>query len=374
MKINVAIIFGGNSVEHEISILSSIQVSYAIDKSKYDVSYIYITKDNRFLVGPNFDNIETFKKNEFKGYEVTFYKKKNELRLKGIGYVPRKYLKKIDVVLPIVHGKNVEDGVLAGFFKLFNVPYASCDVLAASISQNKIVTKKVLEQYKVDVVTGYSFTSKEFSDDVFKVLEDCNNLGYPLIIKPATLGSSIGIKIANNHDELVDSINYALKYDEYILVEKKLEKFREFNQAILGDVEEYKLSNIEEVKNSGTWLTFSDKYTSNDSIRDLSVVLSDELKNKIEETSKKVLKALNTKGVVRIDYLYDIESNMLYVNEVNTIPGSLGFYLFENALSFTELIDTLIRRAVKNHYINNLKINTFNSNVLTQNNLKKQKK
>lgn len=372
MKERVGIVFGGNSVEHEISILSMIQVNYAIDKEKYDIRLIYITKDGRFLVGPNFDKLDTFKKDNFKCYEVMFYRKNNKLRLKGIGFVPKKYLGNIDVILPVVHGKGVEDGTLAGFFNMFNIPYAASNILSASIAQNKTVSKILLERTDVSVVPSYSFTHKQWNDDVFKILEKCLEMEFPLIIKPAKLGSSIGIHLANDQDELIKAINYAIKFDDLIIVEKKLVDFREFNQAILGDIEEYKLSEIEEVITESTYLTFDDKYTTDTIKRQLPANISDEIKNKIIETSKKVITCFDTMGVVRIDYLYDVSTNELFVNEINSIPGSLAYYLFEEQISFTELIDYMIKKAIKAHYYQNLKIGSFKSNVLNTNHLNKK--
>lgn len=370
---NIAILFGGSSVEHEISILSAIQVMHAIDRTKYHVIPIYLTKDHRFLVGKNFHEMKTFKKKEVKGQEICFYSKQKKLRIKEIGFWSNKVDRQIDCILPVVHGKNIEDGVLAGFFNIFQVPYAGSDVFASSILQHKGWTKKALHDAKIPTVSGVSFTEREFQKDVFTVLEECNNIGFPLIIKPATLGSSIGIYIAKNQQELVDGINKALRYDDEILVEQKLERFREFNQAILGDIEEYELSHIEEVKHKDAWLTFDEKYTSSDTIRMMNVELEEELKDEIATYSKKVLETFHTRGVIRIDYLYDEEEKKLYVNEINTIPGSLAFYLYEEQISFPKLIDYMIKRAIKNQYLKNLKISSFESNVLMNNHLKTKK-
>lgn len=366
MKKRVGIIFGGNSVEHEISILSVVQANYAIDQEKYDLVKIYMTKDGHFWVGPNFEDLKTFQKEQIKHYEVTFYNKNNKLMMKGVKwYLPRKYKKPIDVILPIVHGKNVEDGSLAGYFNILNVAYASSEVLAAAIFQNKYLSKKLLQIDDINVVPYFYFTISDYKEKVFDVLEKCLELGFPLIIKPVSLGSSVGIKIANNRDELIDAINYSLKFDDQIIVEKKLVSYREFNQAVLEKDNEYVLSNVEEVKSQNGFLTFDDKYMPSTSSRDIPANIDEDLHKQINEYSMKVSKTYNPKGVIRIDYLYDNENNKLYLNEVNSIPGSLSYYLYEDNISFTNLIDILINQAIRDKYMRDMKLNSFKSNVLS---------
>lgn len=366
MKTRVGIIFGGNSVEHEISILSVIQANYAINTDKYDVVNIYMTKDGHFWVGPEFNSLETFKKNYFKHYEVTFYNKKNKLMLKGIKPLfPKKYHQPIDVILPIVHGKNVEDGSLAGYFNVLNIAYASSDILAAAIFQNKYVSKKIFQDLEIKIVDYVYFTYHNYKNNLFKVLEDCFVLGYPMIIKPVSLGSSIGIKIAKNYDELLEAINYAFKYDNEIVVEKKLTSYREFNQALLKTDNGYRLSSIEEVINADTFLTFDDKYLDTPTKKEIPANVDEDLENQIKNYSLKIANFFHPGGVLRIDYLYDEDNKILYLNEVNSIPGSLSYYLFEDNLSFTDLIDQLITQAIKEHYLKNLKLNSFKSNVLS---------
>lgn len=365
MKTRIGIIFGGNSVEHEISILSTIQANYAIDSTKYDVYNIYMTKDGSFWVGNKFNDLETFKKSEFAHYEVTFYSKKSKAYLKGVGYLPKKYKKPIDVILPIVHGKNVEDGSLAGYFNILNVPYAASGVLASSIIQNKYYTKMFLKNMDIRTVDYCNLEYIEYKEDNDAAIRKCMDLGFPLIIKPVSLGSSVGIKIANNINELIDAINYGFKYEDELVIEKKLEKFKEFNQAVLELEDVYYPSEIEEVINFNPYLTFADKYLPSETKKEIPAKISKELKDEITSISLKVVQAFKTNGVIRIDYLYEIEDNLLYLNEVNAIPGSLSYYLFEANMSFPVLIDNLVKTAIKDHYKKSLKLNSFKSNVLS---------
>ena len=365
MKTRIGIIFGGNSVEHEISILSNIQASYAVDRDKYDVYNIYMTKAGEFWVGDRFNDLETFKSDEIKHYNVCFYSKKGRAYLKGIGRLPKKYKKPIDVILPIVHGKNVEDGSLTGYFNILNVPYAASCVLSSSIIQNKLYTKVFLEKIGIKVVDYCSISFNEYRDDPKEVLRKCEDLGYPMIIKPVSLGSSVGIKIANSYGELIDAINYGFKYEEELIVEKKLKIFKEFNQAVLKKEDEYKESLVEEVINFNPYLTFDDKYLPTKTKKDIPANISEELKNQITDISKKVSSFFKTSGVIRIDYLYDVEEEVLYLNEINAIPGSLSYYLYEPDLSFPNLIDNLVKVALKEYYRKSLKLNSFKSNVLS---------
>lgn len=365
MKKRIGIVFGGSSVEHEISILSAIQAIHAVDKEKYDLYIIYQTKENSFLVGPNFDKIGTFKNQIIKGYEVTFYSKKGKGYLRGIGcYLPRKYKKPIDIIVPIVHGKGVEDGSLAGYFNILNIPYAGSNVLVSSIIQNKLYTKIALQNKGINLVDYFYFKYSDYKLNQENIIDRCEELLYPLIVKPISLGSSVGIKIANNREELVNAINYCIMYEDEIIVEKKIKNYREFNQAILEDNGSYITSLIEEVMNKNSFLTFDDKYIDTNIQKIIPAKISNNLAEHISNISNIVTNILPINGVARIDYIYDVDTNILYLNEINSIPGSLSYYLFEDFLPFPELLKTIVETGIRNHYLKSLKLNSFKSNVL----------
>lgn len=353
---HIGVLFGGKSVEHEISIITGMQVLKNINTSKYKVTPIYLTKNNEFLIGKNYNTIETFKK-PVKGKKVYFKKGK-------IGNI---FFKKIDCIVNCVHGKNVEGGEVAGFFNILGIPNTSIDVLGASICQDKAIIKTILEKEKIPVVPYTTILKKDYRDNKEKVLTILKNISYPLIIKPSTLGSSIGIKTVKDEMELLNAINYAFRYDDKLIVEKKLEKIREFNCAIINDNE---ISLIEEISFKDEIFTFSDKYESKESKRIIPADIPIELEKLIYDYTLKTAKIINNKGVIRIDYLYD--NNTLFVNEVNTIPGALAYYLFEpKNIFFDSLIDKLITNAIYDHYTKNQKLNVFESNVLNMRGIKK---
>lgn len=364
MKRRVAIVFGGNSVEHEISILSAIQANYAVDRNRYDVMNIYLTKDSEFWVGPKFGELATFKKDRFKHYIVTFFRRRNKIFLKGHRYLPFKYSRPIDVIIPVVHGNNVEDGSLAGYFNILNMPYASSPVFTAALFQNKFATKIFLDSSRINVVPYHYFHLKQYKTDIFSIIETCDTLGFPVIIKPASLGSSIGIKVAGNRNELIKALNYVVKFDDEVIIEKKLTDFKELNQAILKQGDNYIYSHIEEVRTSSNYLTFHDKYLPKNSKREIPAVIANELRDIINDCSKKIAVLFQPQGVIRVDYLYDNVAGTLYVNEINSIPGSLGFYLFEDIVPFPDIVDTLICEALRNKYDRGLKLTSFKTNVL----------
>lgn len=356
----VAVVFGGSSVEHEISILTGMQIIASLNKAKYQYIPIYLTKNNVFTIGKDFDKVETFKNNHLKTKEVTFNRQGIKVGLKKIS---------IDAVISAVHGRGLEGGELAGFFEILGIPYTSCEVLGASIAQDKITMKKILAYDMIPTVNFVGFTSEEWKVDRELILNSCNSLNYPLIIKPATLGSSIGIERVNNHEDLDKKILNAFRYDNRVIVEEVITKMREFNCSIINDDI---TSAIEEVITSNDILTFTDKYEESNSKRIIPADIPEELANEIIILTKKIARIISNKGVIRIDYLYDLNQEKLYVNEINTIPGSLAYYLYEDkGLFFDELLDILIENAIKFKYLKSQKINTFTSNVLNMKGIKK---
>lgn len=355
----VVVLFGGTSVEHEISIITGMQVISSLRRDKYQVIPVYLTKSNHFMVGKDFNNIDTFKADKVKGNEVFFSRK-------GL---KRFFHKKIDVVVSCVHGKGVEGGELAGFFEILGIAYTSIGVLGASISQDKITFKKLMVYEGINVVPFTSFTQSQWRINRDEILAEIDKLALPIILKPSNLGSSIGIKKVKDASELESSITSLLKYDDRMLVERALTKFREFNCAIIN---KSTLSQIEEVITNHDFLTFADKYEEGPSKRIIPAVIDKLLSEKIYSLTTRIAEVIDNKGVIRIDYIYDVKNDELYVNEVNTIPGSLSYYLFENkGLFFDDLLDELIKGALTSQYLNKNKTNVFTSNVLNMKGIKK---
>ena len=356
-KQNIVVLFGGNSVEKDISTITTIQTINALDKNKYNVIPIYLTNDYRLLENSDFDKIETFRHDVF-GKDVYFINKGNKLYLQREGLIKKK--REIDFVIPAVHGKNVEDGTIAGFLETLGVAYSSCPVLSASIFQNKHITKVLLNYYDINNIEYVHILESDWVLHANESLKSITSLGFPVIIKACSLGSSIGIFKVKNEEDLFWALNTAFKYDKEIIVEKCLTNYREYNQAILGD----SCSAIEEIKGAKEFLTFANKYEGVDVSRVFPAEFENlDLKDEITKTTKKIAKSFSVRGVIRVDYLYDLDSKKLFVNEINSIPGSLAFYLFDE-LDFTTLLDKMIQEGIKSRYLEKLKIATFPTNVL----------
>lgn len=376
MKLRVGVIFGGKSVEHDISIISAMQTLAAIDSELYEVLPIYLDKENRMLIGDGFDKLETFKKGDFsKAKEIFFYKTKKGLTY---GFLPKLKPSKqiIDVILPVVHGAGVEDGTLSGFFELLGVCFAGPKISSAALAQDKVFTKHIYKSSNLNVLKGKELRKSDFDFEHFELVD----LMYPVIVKPATLGSSIGINKVNNNQELMEALKVAFNYDNKVLIEEALDSFREFNCAILKNRKQYICSAVEEVIPSEGLLSFYDKYgdaaqkVTESSNRIIPAEISEDLTNLIKNEALKAYLILDLKGVARIDFLYDEKSNQLYINEINTIPGSLSFYLMEKeGINFTELINILIKDALyeKNHH--DQLMHHFESSVLQTKSLKLKK-
>jgi len=380
MKIKIGVIFGGQTVEHEVSIISAIQAMKNLNKDKYEIIPIYIAKDKTWYTGPMLNEVEFFKDFEdTKRYakKVMLCKKNNTFYLQSTTGFLRKDITDLDIVLPVVHGNNVEDGTLVGYLETVGIPYVGSHVLGSALGQDKVVMKQVLKSEGVSVVDFVWFYDNEYSEDKDSIISKIKKLGFPVIVKPATLGSSVGIKLAHNENELDEAINEAIEYDKKILVEKAIENLIEVNSSVLGNYEYQRVSPLEEVMGLDEILSFTDKYLSNakkmgsgskgmaSTSRIIPARISKELTHDIQETSKKVFKLLNYSGVCRIDYLIDSKTKKYYVNEPNTIPGSLAFYLWkEDGLKYSELLDEMINIAIREFKNNNKKVHSFDSNIL----------
>ncbi len=354
---NVVVLFGGNSVEHEISIITGIQVLKSIDKKKYNVIPVYLTKANKFMIGKNFDCIETFTRDDIISEEIIITQSGLKKRGKISKEIP------VDVFVCAFHGYGVESGEISGFLDILDIPYTSCGVMGASLGQDKIIMKKVLQSSDIPFVPYLYYDEDEWVEKRDYILQEIGAFGYPIIVKPSNLGSSIGIKIASSEEEAILALRNGFKYDKRILIERALEDYREFNCAICGKV----LSSVEEVITENDFLTFQDKYESQKSSHILPAEITSDLEAEILKLTKDTYKTLLCEGVARIDFLYDNIENKVYVNEINTIPGALAYYLFEDkGIYFDELLDKLIDQAFIKHHQKKKLITSFISNALNQ--------
>ncbi len=384
MKTRVAVIIGGHSVEHEVSIISGLQALAALDTAKYDAFPLYIAKDNRFYVGEHLRQIASFR-----NMEDCLAKATRVLPAPGEGCVEliRHPAKKFgnnvvaafDVAVPVVHGTNVEDGTLMGLLEMLNVPYAACDVTSSALGMDKFAMKAVLRQAGVPVLEALEYTGKAYAMDGDTILNEIEEkIGYPVIVKPVNLGSSVGISKATDRASLVDAMDLAVSFSARVLVERAVPNLREINCAVLGDSEEARPSACEEPLNAQDILTFGDKYLSGgggksggskgmtDLKRRCPADLPEGMTQQVQALAVKTFQALGCLGVARIDFLNDKETGELWVNEINTIPGSLAFYLWQEVgVSFTALMDELIQLAFKRQRQREALTFTYESNILS---------
>lgn len=381
MKIRVGVFFGGMSVEHEVSVISAIQAINAFNREKYDIIPIYITKNNEFYTGEGVGKIEEYKNIPAllkKSTRVIMVNDGNKVKL--ICYPMKKFgdstAAEIDVAFPIVHGTNVEDGTLQGFLQMMNIPYVGCDVLSSAVGMDKYVMKAVLKDNGIPVLDCVTVSAAEYaksSKDVIALIKE--KVGLPAIVKPINLGSSVGIKIGRDEEGLNDALDFAFGFSGKVLVEKAVTNLREINCSVCGDGDEAKASECEEPVSSDEILSFDDKYTGGSKSskssgmaslkRKIPADISEEMRKEIREMSVKAFKCLGCSGVSRIDYLLDSDSGKIYLNEINTIPGSLAFYLWEPlGTKYSQLLDIMVSLALKrDRERKNLNF-TFESNIL----------
>ena len=263
MKIKVGVIFGGETVEHEVSVISAIQAMNKMDEEKYEIIPIYITKDREWYTGEMLKDIDSYQDlNLIKKYStnVVLYYKDGSYVLQKKNGLMRRVVKEIDIAFPIVHGTNVEDGVLQGYLQSIGIPFVGPDVYAAVAGQDKTIMKDIWNSIGLPMTKYVWFYDVDYRRDADEVLKKVKTLKYPVIVKPATTGSSVGISICDNAEELKEGIDTAIQYDTKVLVEEVVENLKEVNIAVLGNHEHQKVSEIEEVLSANKFLTYADKY------------------------------------------------------------------------------------------------------------------
>lgn len=391
MKIKVGVFFGGQSVEHEVSVISGIQAVHTFDREKYEIIPVYITKENTMYVGESIADIEQYKDIPAllkKSQRVVLISEKKraglmKYPLKRFGNSLYDY---IDVAFPIVHGTNVEDGTLQGYFRMLCIPYVGCDVTSSALGMDKYAMKTVLKENGIPVLHSIRLHHKEYERDrgiLLKKIEE--RFAYPVIVKPVNLGSSVGIKIARDTEGLLEALDYAFTFSLQVLVERAVTNLKEVNCSVLGDYEEAEASECEEPVNSDEILSYEDKYMGSgtkDGLktgdggtkgggmsslkRKLPADISAEVREKIRTMAVNAFQSLNCSGVSRIDFIIDLDTEEIFVNEINTIPGSLAFYLWEPlGVSYQELLDRMIKLALKrDRELQNIQF-SFDTNLLS---------
>ena len=380
MKTRIGVFFGGRSTEHEISVISASQAMHAINREKYDVTPIYITKQGRWFTGEALFDVANYRDTK------TLLEKCDEVYMRPVYGDYRLYKVKkpmfgtdvlcnLDVAIPVLHGSNGEDGTFEGILDSIGIPYAGCDVLASANGMDKITMKMILQASGIPVVDYIWFTDKQWArqKDVM-IAEIEEKIGYPVIVKPANLGSSVGIGRAVDREQLVEKVDDARHYSARIIVEHMVEHLQEINCSVLGDCDDYETSVLEEPIKSGEILSYQDKYMGGSkgskgmqaSQKRIPADLTADETDRIRLLAGETFRVLSCHGVSRVDMIVDRDNRNIYVNEINTIPGSLSFYLWEaTGLSFDRLMDRLVSLALKRKRDEATKTVSYDGNIFS---------
>ncbi|MBO5103750.1 MAG: D-alanine--D-alanine ligase [Ruminococcus sp.] len=382
MKINLAVLFGGKSVEHEVSVISAVQAMASMNKEKYNIIPVYMTKQNEFWTGEKLFDINSFRDIPELLKECTacvFVRSEGKVQL--IRQKMKKFgsnlISDVDIAFPIVHGTNVEDGALQGYLHTLDIPYVGCDVLASAVGMDKFVMKILLKEAGFPVLDCCRFSAFEIGR-----IEECadkveSKFGYPVIVKPINLGSSVGISKASDRDSLIKSMENAFEFSDRILVEPAVVNLKEINCSVVGDSESAEASVCEEPVQASDEdiLSFEQKYVGGGKSggskgmatlkRKIPADITPEQDKFIRKTAVDAFRYLGCNGVTRIDFMIDMDSSTIYINEINTIPGSLAFYLWEpKGVKYSELLERMIQLALKRYRMGE-KINySFDTNIL----------
>lgn len=362
MKTHIGVMFGGRSVEHEISVLSALQAINAIDTDRFSIVAVYLSKDGAWYTGDALLNIDNYK-------DLTALKKRCQRVIASqdagrllllAAQMPRfssPVIAHIDVALPITHGTYGEDGCLQGLLELYDIPYIGCDVSASALGMDKIRFKEVGAARQLPMVKYCWFFTPTWYAKAQTVREQiAAQIGYPLIVKPADLGSSIGVSVVNSEDSLDEAMNLAASFTQRIIVETLVANVLEINCSVLGDGEQTLASVCEEPLHNAEFLSYEQKYQSDgagtkgmeSAKRKIPADIDPELTAYIQRLAQQTFNAIGANGVARIDFLINRATGEVFVNEINTIPGSLSFYLWQaSGIDFSDLITRLVKLALK---------------------------
>ncbi len=396
MKITVGVLFGGRSVENEISVVTASQVMESMDREKYEIVPIYIAKTGKWYTGKELLDLKRYKDmpSLFRDCTEVYFKSiygDRNLYSNG-GFLGRgKVVARIDTILPTLHGTNCEDGTLQGVLEVIGIPYVGCNTFASANGMDKISMKQILRDSGISVVDFVWFTDKEWDHSHKETVEKIEkSLAYPVIVKPANSGSSVGISPAHNEQELVDAIDNAAQFTTRIIVERMLSNLKEVNCSVMGDYYNCKASECEVPLRSGEILSYSDKYQGGGAKgakgakcgakmsagselgskgmsslkRELPARIPADVTALVKDYAIRTFKTLGCEGLARVDLMIDQDDNRVYVNEINTIPGSLSSYLWDyTGIPFGEVIDTLIARSFERAREESFKVVDFGGNI-----------
>ena len=357
-KTTVGVVFGGYSVEHDVSIVTGNQIMRAFNPEYYTVVPIYVTRDGRWLTGDPLMDLKNYRD------EIISHKGVQPVVLSPctqhhgliinpvVGRFRKSSIKRLDVVFPAIHGTHGEDGTLQGLIEIADIPYVGCAVLGSAIANDKSITKHLMRQNNIPVVDDITFTRSQWLEDRQTIIERITeNLTYPLFVKPATLGSSIGVSRVNDESMLSISVDIAASFDRRIMVEAGIIDGIEINCAVMGYGDNMETSVLEQPISWDEFLTYEEKYLRGSggmksAERIIPAPISDELTQQIRQYTIDAFKAIDGRGTARIDYLINTDEQKVYLNEINTMPGSLSFYLWQEVgMSQSDVVDKLVKLA-----------------------------
>ena len=388
-KLRVAVIFGSRSVEHEVSVISAIQAMDALDPRRYEPLPIYITKEGHWITGPELRRVDSYKDlpgllERCRPVMLRPEPFGNRLFMEEPGLLGAKRTRTtvVDVVFPIVHGTMGEDGTLQGLFELAGVPFVGAGVVGSAVGMDKIMMKAAFQASNLPIVHYVWFNRRRWKTDPERTADEIERmLNYPMFVKPANLGSSIGISKANDRAALFDAIEIASHYDRRLLVEEAFEGGIEVNCAVIGN-DDPVASVCEQPIAWTEILSYEDKYLRGGKgkgasggsdggegmaslTRRIPAPISDDLTAQVQQLAIGAFRAVDCAGLARVDFLVDPVSGRIAVNEINTMPGSLSFYLWEpSGLPFPALLDRLIDLAFERHRERQQTTYSFDSTLL----------
>lgn len=379
---NLVIAFGGMSPEHEVSVLTAMQAIASLEDSEFELIPLYVTKSGRWLTGnplldlENYQDLDalirqavpcTFSHNEMAKPLLL------ETQRKSFFSRPKSY--PIYAVLPAFHGSEGENGAFQGTCAMYNIPFAGSEVFASSLGMDKVKAKELCRAHQLPVVNDVSFGEQQWQNSEGEWISAIEKIGYPVIVKPVTLGSSIGVARADNKSELIDAVETAFRYDDQLLVEQAVSPLMEINCSVLGTPDQAKASVCERPIGQEETLSFEDKYQNEQGAqkgmasadRVIPADISDELAQKIQSLSINIFTKFRASGVARLDFLVNADTEQVYFNEINTIPGSFSFYLWEESgMTMGNLLHELVDIALKRHRKRTGRIRTYETNLLSE--------
>lgn len=377
----ILIAFGGVSPEHEVSVLTAIQAAEALKETEYKPAALYITKTGRWLTGDELlklENYQDLKSLEQKAIPCTFSVGESgqtelvEMQRRGLFGSPVRH--PVYAVLTAFHGADGENGAFQGTFETFNLPYTGSPVLGAAVGMDKSVAKDLCRQYEIPVTPDITFHESGWTEKSADILKKIDSMGYPVFVKPVRLGSSIGVKRADNRDETVEAVETAFRYDRRVMVEKAVIPLTEINCSVLGNENKAVASVCEQPRGKDELLTFEDKYLSGDAAKGMASAdriipapISEDLTRIIQQNAVTIFQKLGASGVARLDFLLNSETGEWFFNEINTIPGSFSFYLWDKSgYEFPALLKKIIEIAIERHKERNGRIRSYETNLLSK--------